>query len=41
MKFRINYDACLRCGGTHAHWWFNSKVQAPSCDERLKRQGKK
>lgn len=40
MKFRINFDQCGACKGVHAHWWFNSKVQPPSCKERQKRQGK-
>lgn len=40
LKFKIDLNECNLCGGVHAHWWFTSKVRAPSCEERRKRNGK-
>lgn len=41
LKFKINMLECPACRGYHAHFWWNSKVAPPSCDERRERAGKK
>ncbi len=37
-KVKVDMVECGACDGFHAHWWFTSKVNPPSCYERQKRK---
>lgn len=38
LKIKIDMRECPACRGFHAHWWYTSTVQPPSCAERQERK---